>query len=258
MKLRTTMIRFFRILLGAVAMMTVALLSAFITMRLAIHGREVQIPNFAGMTYEEAAAKARGTGLNMTLENRYYSAVVPAGRVLQQYPAAGVRVRRSWQVRVTQSLGPQRVTIPNAVGMSLREASVTLRRGSLELGSLAHLPIAGDADYVLAQSPPPNAEGVDKPAVSLLLSEEEDAEPKAWVMPNLTGLTLTEAGARVSAMGLHIAYAQEATTAIPAIPSVGSTPAPQPVKVMGTVIAQSPAPGSRVTAADPVKLTIVH
>ncbi|WP_263411300.1 PASTA domain-containing protein [Terriglobus tenax] len=249
------MIRFFRILLGALAMMTVALLSAFITMRLAIHGREVGVPDFSGLTYEEAAAKARDTGLNMTLDNRYYSAVVPAGRVLQQYPAPGARVRRQWEVRVTQSLGPQRVTIPNAVGMPLREAAVTLRRGGLELGSLAHLPVAGNADSVLAQSPPPNAEGVDKPSVSLLLSESEDAQPKAWVMPNLAGMTLLEAGARISAMGLHVAYAQEATAAIPA---VGTTATPQPVRTTGTVIAQSPAAGSRVTAADAVKLTIVH
>lgn len=255
MNLKTNMIRFFRILLGALAMVTVALLSAFITMRLAIHGREVPVPDFSGLTYEEAAIKARDTGLNMTLENRYYSAVVPAGRILQQYPAAGARVRRQWQVRVTQSLGPQRVTIPNTVGMPVREASVTLRRGGLELGSTAHLPVQGDAEYVLAQSPPPNAEGVDKPSVSLLLSEPEDTQTKAWVMPNLAGMTLLQAGAKVSAMGLHIAYAQEAATAIP---PVGTDATPQPVKAAGVVIAQSPAAGARVTSADAVKLTIAH
>ena len=36
--------RLFNILLGALAMLAVALLSAFVTMRLAIHGREVKVP----------------------------------------------------------------------------------------------------------------------------------------------------------------------------------------------------------------------
>ena len=69
--------RFFNILLTAMAMLAVALLSAFISMRLAIHGREVEVPNLAGLTLQEASAKAGRLGLSLRLEDKFYSTDVP-------------------------------------------------------------------------------------------------------------------------------------------------------------------------------------
>ena len=50
--------RFFNVVLTAMAMLVIFLLSAFIAMRLAIHGREVEVPNLAGLTLQEASSKA--------------------------------------------------------------------------------------------------------------------------------------------------------------------------------------------------------
>ena len=162
--------RFFNILLGALAMTAVALLSAFLTMRLAIHGREVEIPNVAGLTVAEANSLASSLGLNMNLENHFYSTVTPAGRILSQYPAPGTKVRREWVMRVTESSGPQKVSVPNVVGQTEREASVAIRRLSLDLGTVAYIPAPGPVGMVLAQTPTPAAAGVDGPRISLLVS----------------------------------------------------------------------------------------
>ena len=43
--------RFFNLVLGAMAMVAVAMISAFVSMRLAIHGREVKVPDLAHMTF---------------------------------------------------------------------------------------------------------------------------------------------------------------------------------------------------------------
>jgi len=163
--------RFFTILLGALAMIAVALLSAFLTMRLAIHGREVEVPNVAGLTVAEANDTASKLGLHMNLENHFYSTATPAGRILSQFPAAGTKVRREWVMRVTESIGPQRVSVPNVVGETEREASVTIRRLALDLGTVAYIPAPGPPGVVLAQTPTPAAEGVDGPRISLLVSE---------------------------------------------------------------------------------------
>jgi len=56
--------RFFNILLTALAMLAAFLLSAFLAMRLAIHGREVEVPNLAGLTLQEASDKAGHLGLS--------------------------------------------------------------------------------------------------------------------------------------------------------------------------------------------------
>src|ERR1700754_4424174 len=115
--------RFFNIVLGAMAMVAVALFSAFLAMRLAIHGREVKVPPLTHMTISEASRKASSLGLRLQLENRFYSPDTPAGQVLAQYPVAGATVRRQWPVLVTESLGSQQVSIPDLRGEGERAAS---------------------------------------------------------------------------------------------------------------------------------------
>jgi beta-lactam-binding protein with PASTA domain len=267
--------RFFNILLGALAMLIVALLSAFITMRLAIHGREVKIPNLTGLSLAEASDQTRSLGLRLNLENRFYSPNTPPGRVLAQSPAPGVTVRREWAVRVTESLGPQQVAIPDLLGQSERTASINIRRLGLEQGVIAHIASPGESGIVIAQTPAPNAAGVDRPRVSLLLSEPEDAQasdsPEAFVMPSLAGLTLASAAARAAAAGLHIASAEDLNLSAPpsttpanptANPAVNPSPAAAtptpPTFTLGTVIAQSPPAGHRVVKGDPVHITLTN
>lgn len=249
--------RFFHLLLGALAMLAVALLSAFITMRLAIHGREVKVPNLAGLSLSEASRKASSVGLRLNLENRFYSPDTPPGRVLAQSPAPGATVRREWTVRVTESLGQQQVAIPDVVGQSERTASVNIKRLSLELGTVARIAVPGEGGVVLAQTPGPNAAGVDQPRVSLLLSQpEDDQEQAGFVMPSLTGLTLSAAAARAGVAGLHIVSAEEISA--PAATTPSSTTPPAPIAFTGTVVAQSPLAGHRVAKGDPVRVSLIY
>jgi beta-lactam-binding protein with PASTA domain len=269
--------RFFNIVLGALAMLIVALLSAFITMRLAIHGREVKVPNLTGLTLADASKQTRSLGLRLNLENRFYSPNTPPGHILAQSPAPGATVRRQWAVRVTESLGAQQVAIPDLLGQSERTASINIRRLGLELGAVAHVAAPGEPGIVIAQTPIPNAGGVDSPRVSLLLSEPEEAEsPQAVVMPSLAGLTLAGAAARAAAAGLHIVSAEDlnlpapasATTTTPAGVSASTSGSPSPpapptapaaqLNSIGTVIAQSPPAGHRVVKGDPVRITLTN
>ena len=161
--------RFFNILLGALAMFAVALLSAFITMRLAIHGREVKVPNLTGLALSEASKQTRSLGLLLTLENRFYSPNTPPGHILAQSPAPGVTVRRQWAVRVTESLGAQQVAIPDVLGQSERTASVNIRRLGLELGAVAHIAAPGAPGVVIGQMIADAGEtGVDVAAAEFL------------------------------------------------------------------------------------------
>lgn len=246
--------RSFRIGTTVLAMSTVALFSALITMRLAIHTGEVETPSLTGMTLEEAANASNNRKLNLTVENRFYSTTVPAGRVLSQSPAAGATVRKGWHMRITESLGPQRATIPDTVGMNERDAGMAIRRASLDPGAMAHIPSPGLSDTVLAQTPPANAEGVDKPEVSLLLTEPYTAQPKAWVMPNLVGMSYSAASAKMREIELRV----YAIVPIPAPPASTdpSIPAPPPVPMApaGYVLSQTPTAGARVTAADTAKV----
>jgi eukaryotic-like serine/threonine-protein kinase len=204
--------RIFNLLLGTLAMLAVALFSAYLAMRIAIHGREVKVPTLAGLQLSEAAKKTSSLGLRLKVENQFYSATVPVGTIIAQSPESGTTVRRAWAVRVTQSLGPQQVSIPNLVGQAERPATITIRRLGLELGTIAHLPAPGPAGVVLAQTPTPSDTAVDSPRMSLLVSAPLP-EPTPIHAPNAA---LADSTSSKSA---------EAPT--PAAPSPGTPAAPQ-------------------------------
>ena len=76
------MINFFRLALAFLVIAMAGLVSAVVTMRFAIHGAEVKVPDLQGLTVSEAVHKTANLGLNLGIDNKYYSADVPAGRVL--------------------------------------------------------------------------------------------------------------------------------------------------------------------------------
>jgi eukaryotic-like serine/threonine-protein kinase len=248
-------------LLG-LGMLAVMLLSAGLTLRVALHGHEVTIPDFAGMTVGEASQAALKTGVDLNIENKFYSTTVPVGRVLSQAPAAGSRVRHGWQVRVTESLGPQQVTIPDVVGDPMQESSMEIRKMQLDLGTLAHIGAPGDAEMTLAQTPPPNA-GVDQPTVSLLLSSAVNAS-SAFVMPAFVGMSFGAANRAAIGLGLKVATIGGVPAAVPAPvpapvvpgqPVVPAAPA-APVVPSGVVTEQSPESGFKASRGDVVRLTL--
>jgi hypothetical protein len=160
---RQGVVNFFQVGSLLLLLVAAALLAAITTMHFAIHGAEVQVPVLKGMTVLDARSQTSGLGLNLDVDNRYYSADVAAGHILTQSPAPGTVVRREWRVRVSESLGPQMVEVPDTVGEEQRVAALKLRRVGLNVGVTAFLPYGSAAEgTVLAQDPPGHAEGIAK------------------------------------------------------------------------------------------------
>src|SRR5208337_831549 len=177
---------FFRVALLLLLLVAVALLAAIATMHFAIHGAEVQVPALMGMTVADALSETAGLGLNLEVDNRYYSGDVAPGHILTQSPAPGTVVRREWHVRVSESLGPQKVDVPETVGQDERVAALGLRRVGLGVGVTARLAYSKAAEgTVLAQDPPANAQGIARPSIDLLVAAAGTDAPDGFVMPDL-------------------------------------------------------------------------
>ena len=233
--------RLLNLIFGGLAMLALALGCAFATIRLAVHGTQVEVPNLAGLTVNDAQRDLAARGLSLAVVSRFYSTTVPAGHIISQVPAPGVIVRQEWAVRAIESIGPQRVSIPDVRGLPERPAAITIRRLSLDLGTVAYLPTTDGSEVVLAQTPPPNAGGVDSPRVSLLIGQKADVAA-AFVMPSLVGLSASTAAARAAGLGLSVV-------------EVGA-PASGEDQPAGTVINQQPQAGSRVSKGASVRLTL--
>jgi len=234
--------RFFQLVLLALVLVAVAMVSALTAMRLAIHGRQVRIPNVVGATLAEARRAASASGLLLEREGGFYSREVSEGRVLSQAPPAGTLVRRGWRLRVAESLGPQRTTVPDLLKQSPRAAEINITRRGLDVGTVAvaHIPGA-PPDQVVAQSPPPNAQGVASPKINLLVTAP--TEPAALLMPSFTGHPLAEASQAIQDAGLKVVVVSNVS--VPGLPS-------------GTILKQSPAAGQKVTPGTTVTVEVAQ
>src|SRR5690348_8659102 len=208
------MLRFLKLLTQSLLLLLIALFSALAAMRLAIHGREVRVPDLRGMAMTRAEVAANSSGLIVSIEDRFYSSTVVEGEVISQFPTPGSRVRRGWRIRVAESLGPQRVTIPDLKGQTELAATLNLHQRGLELGTISPIPsTTSSSGEIVAQSPPPDATEVAEPKVNVLIAEPP-AKPE-YVMPDFIGRDLSLAKQKIANAGLLPAQVSVA----PALPA---------------------------------------
>src|SRR2546429_1284422 len=113
-----------------------AFLSAITAMRIAIHGREVTMPNLVGKNVSEANNMLRSRGLVLRVADRIYSEQ-PVNVVLRQTPPAGLLMKVSQQAHVVLSLGQRQLQTPMLEGNSLRASRVELLRQGLQVGEVS-------------------------------------------------------------------------------------------------------------------------
>ena len=249
----------FRFAMMALVLVVVALVSALTAMRFAIHGQVVGVPAVVGLTPSEAERAVAGLGLQIEVERQYYSPQIREGRIMTQLPLPGTKVRRGWQVRVAQSLGPQRVVIPDVTKQSERAAEWNIQRRGLEVASTAEMQLPGTpADQVLAQSPPANASEVEAPRTSLLVTVA--ADPPVYVMPSFVGQplgsasrTLQDAGFRLGNVSVAPPAANPAAAG--AAPTLRTAPAAQP-SASSMIVGQTPPAGQKVPAGAVVNFEV--
>jgi beta-lactam-binding protein with PASTA domain len=187
---------------------------------------------------------------------------------MSQLPLPGTKVRHGWQVRVAQSLGPTRVSIPDVTGESEHAAELNIRRRGLDVTSMAQMEAPGiPADQVLAQNPTANATQVAAPKISLLVSAE--SQPQAFVMPSFVGQPLGSASRTLQDSGFKLgnvnvvanpapgdaANAAELDSLASGAPPVQAPPPPQATPA-SIIVAQSPAAGQKVYAGTAVNFDV--
>jgi eukaryotic-like serine/threonine-protein kinase len=230
-----------RLALMVFVLASAAFLSAITVIRIAIQGREVIVPDVSGKSLADAEATLHGRSLGIKIEDRVYS-VLPSDAVVRQSPPSGVRVKVGQYVHVALSLGPQQVKIPDLSEKSLRADRIQLLRSGLQVGEVSSVSVPGEPmDTVLMQFPAFGAPDASSSHVDLLVSL--GATPPTYVMPDLQGMSLADAEAKLSSSGLRLGKLSFAT---------GDESS------HGIVAGQNPAPGSKVDAASPIELQVAE
>lgn len=232
--------RWSSIILMIAILMVASLVSALTAMRFAIKGREVEVPKLAGKTKEEAEQILHGRGLNLKVSSQRFSSQVAEGKVLDQIPPSGTKLKADRTVKVLLSLGAQRYAVPNLVGTSLRAAQLTLAQRFFSLGNTlyTHTP-EGDPSTVVYQSPKPGTQEGSDPTVSILISLGPPAQ--YFIMPDLIGKPAELVAARAKTEGFHLGKL-----------NFRKYPGVEP----GVVIQQKPQAGYRLTKSDVILLDV--
>ena len=241
----------------ALVLIVVAMVSGLTAMRFAIHGQEVAVPPLVGLTPTEAERAISGQGLQMSIERQYYSPQIPEGRIMSQLPLPGTKVRRGWQVRVAQSLGPTRVAVPDVTGQSEHAAELNIRRRGLDIASMAEVETTGiPADQVVGQNPMANAAQLVAPKINLLVSS--GTEPQAYVMPSFVGQPLGSVSRTLQDAGFRLGNVSvPSIVEVPTDQAAGAVPAP-PVEPSpaSIIVLQTPAAGQKVVAGTTVSFEV--
>src|ERR1700676_25271 len=130
-----------------------AFLSAITAMRVAIHGREVSMPNLVGKNVAEAGQSLRSKGLLLRVADRVYSDL-PINQVVRQTPPPGMLMKVSQQAHVVLSLGQKQLEIPSLEGTTLRASRIELLREGLQVGEVSSVSMPDETpETVLLQNP---------------------------------------------------------------------------------------------------------
>lgn len=124
----------------AMAIVGVALLlGAMVFLNIATqHNRELAVPDMRGMTVEQAFAAAKEAGIRLEVVDSVYSKR-NRGKVKSHNPGAGAMVKNGRRVLLTvNAVNARRVTVPNLVGYSLRQATPEIEQRGLQLGRLIY------------------------------------------------------------------------------------------------------------------------
>ncbi len=243
---------FLRWVVRVLVLIVVFMASMLTAMRFAIHGRQTAVPKIVGMSPSDAESALASHGLVLERSDRFFSAEIPVGKIVSQVPVPGEMVRRGWHVRVAESMGPQRVTIPDLSGDSERSAEINIRRRGLEMGSMAVAEIAdATPDQVVAQTPPANATNVSTPKVSVLIAATEDR--KSFVVPDLRGKTEDDAINAIVSAGLKVGSISTQAAAGADASAAETLPTG-----MRTVVRTVPGVGQRVWDGQAVNLEVTR
>jgi serine/threonine-protein kinase len=209
-----------------------------ISMRVALRTREVQVPVLTGRTVSEATQTLGTLGLGLRVDdNRRADPTVPAGRIVQQDPPAGVEARRERTIRVWISSGPATTTVPPLVGQTERSARTRIEQDGLDVATVSEFRSTDySPDSIVAQDP---AAGTRAPRVSLLVNRAEQAA--TYVMPDVIGMDATRVAELLRSRGFRVAI-------------VGSQPSPGVPP--GTIVRQMPSGGYQVAPADAISLEV--
>lgn len=163
---------------------------------------EIDVPNFKGMTLDEAREKAEESGLVIEEGDEVYSADQEEGLITSQTPSAGAKVGEGTVITVNISLGKKDGVVPSVLGMDYKQAEEYLRSFGFELGIVKTVTSTQPIDTIVSQSVKAGSTASEGTAIDVEVSDGKGKEMKT--VPTLVGLSVDQAKSEIEKSGFSI------------------------------------------------------
>ena len=208
------------------------LLSALIYGLVEYSSGDIAVPDVKGKTLVEAEAILKDNNLDFTLKEEF-DAKVPTGTVIKQSPGAGSHVKAGRKIQLTVSKGAEPGVVPDLKGKNLAEATEMLHAAKLAVGKVTVQYKEGAAQgAVLSQ----DIEAGKKVAAGTKVDLVVNISKGQSVVPDLKGLTLSDARERLSSMGLMVGSVTTKEDSAPKGTVIGAEPEFGKVLSEGSVV----------------------
>lgn len=201
---------------------------------------EIEVPAIQGKDLVKANSILSKAGLRLTVDEGHYSNKFPDRVVISQEPAPGKTVRRDREVLAVVSLGPEKVTIPDLKGKSVREVGMMLNNSHLKLGKVSKIKADRNRpDEIVGQHPAAGA--LVRTGSTVNVDVNEGFGVATVAVPDWTGKSISNAKPLLDKVGLTLG--RVSWTFSDDIPR-------------GRIIQQSPPSGSSVVSGSEVSFVV--
>ncbi|TDI15661.1 MAG: PASTA domain-containing protein [Acidobacteria bacterium] len=169
-------------------LIAVGLSSAYLGMRLAVRGTEVEVPSIAGKPVGEATEILERVHLKREVMGERFDPEIPRGVVISQHPQPGRTMKEERKVQIILSLGTKTHPVPDLRGSPLRVARLMASDAGFELGNISEISMSEiPKGQIVQQFPPPDSKDLLSPEIDVLVS---GGFLERYVMPDVTGQSL--------------------------------------------------------------------
>ena len=200
-----------------------------------VEEKEIDVPDLVGKSYNEILQIAQELGFRVSVADRRYSNDHEVNEIISQSPEAGDTILTGDTVQVVISLGRQTVRVADVQYKAEADARAVLQDQGLNVNVAYIHSDTVAAGLVITQDPPAGTSVEPGQTVELTVSKGA----AGFEMPDVVGMTETEAKAALSAKGLSVSVTYEYSTTS-----------------KGTVLRQSIESGTTVTKGTTVTITV--
>ncbi len=225
------------IVIAVIAVLVVAGIAGAFALGI-LGGDQIAVPDVVNKSAEEAEQLIEDAGFVVGDKQSEYNDNVEAGTVVSQNPKGGSKAAKGSTIDLVISQGKEELTVPPVTGLTEGEARTALTSQGFTVGAVTQEASSEvEKGKVISQDPNSGMTAAKGSMVNLVISSGVEEV----TVPSFAGMTLDEARAAASEVGLTI--------------SQGSSQNSSTVAA-GDIISQSPTAGSKVAKGASVTVVV--